>query len=72
VLILKIVKVVCFVALLQVLIPKNLHCTKIMQDRIFLVSWIQNGFASRGPGGIPKKEKPQKGLPHSKISRGIT
>jgi hypothetical protein len=54
------------------LIPKNLHCTKIMQDRIFLVSWIQNGFASRGPGGIPKKEKPQKGLPHSKISRGIT
>jgi len=42
--ILKGVKVLCFDTLLQVLILKNLHCTKIVQNELFFV----DASAARG------------------------
>jgi hypothetical protein len=73
VLILKVVQVICFDALLQVLILKGLYCTKIVQNGLFRITVDSKGIRFQGCRRKPEKEKRQKGtdrsrgkLPHSK------
>jgi len=57
VLILKEVKVICFDTLLQVLILKSLHCTKIVQNRLFLITVDSKGIHVQGRSHKPKNKK---------------